>query len=72
MCLLPLIIHLFIYYLYHTIYDGIYRHKKYISGLSVWIESHNNISIFRISLFGEMLLERDQTNFIENKMKACN
>ena len=49
-CLVPLIIYLFllfIYYLYHTIYDGIHRQKQYVSGLSAWIESHNDISIFR-------------------------
>lgn len=49
-CLVPWIVHqflLFIYYLYHTIYDYIHRQKQYISGLSVWIESHHDISIFR-------------------------
>ncbi len=119
-CLVPLIIHLFlvfIYYLYHTINDGIHRHRKYISGLSIWIESHHDISIFRNAfyavfgimivigftgmalcssvffqdeiqtdnrtLFGDMLLEHNQGNFmdlhskertihVENKMKACN
>ena len=110
-CLVPLIIHLFllfIYYLYHTIYDSINRYRKYVSGLSVWIESHNDISIFRdafyvifslmimigftglalcssvffqdeiqsdnSTLFGETLLEYDQSNLTDmnNKMKACN
>lgn len=53
-CLVPLLIHLFllfIYYLYHTIYDTIHRHGKYISGLSVWIESHHEISIFRNAFY---------------------
>jgi hypothetical protein len=53
-CLVPLLIHLFllfIYYLYHTIYDGIHRHRKYVSGLSVWIESHHDISIFRNAFY---------------------
>ena len=108
-CLVPLLIHLFllfIYYSYHTIYDGVHRHRKYISGLSIWIESHHDISIFRNAfyvifavmsiigftglalcssvffqdgiqlnnqtLFGEMLLEQDQENSIEQRMKACN
>lgn len=61
-CLVPLLIHLFlifIYYLYHTIYDGIHRNKKYINGLSVWIESHNDISILRNAfyfIFGIMII----------------
>lgn len=49
-CLVPLLIYLFlmfIYYLYHTIYDGIHHNKKYLTGLHIWIESHNDISIFR-------------------------
>jgi uncharacterized membrane protein YfcA len=41
----------FIYYLYHTIYDQIHRHRKYISGCRVWIESHNNISIVRNAFY---------------------
>jgi hypothetical protein len=32
----------------------------------------NEIQSDNQTLFGEMLLEFDQTNFIENKMKACN
>lgn len=53
-CLVPLIIHLFllfVYYLYHTIYDGIHGYRKYVSGLSVWIESHHEISIFRNAFY---------------------
>lgn len=53
-CLVPLIVHLFllfIYYLYHTIYDGIHRQRQYVSGLSVWIESHHDISIFRNAFY---------------------
>ncbi len=53
-CLVPLLIHLFllfIYYLYHTIYDSIHRHRKYSSGLSVWIESHHDISIFHNAFY---------------------
>ena len=53
-CLLPLIIYLlllFIYYLYHTIYDSIHRHRKYVNGLCLWIESHHDISIFRNAFY---------------------
>lgn len=53
-CLVPFLLHLlllFIYFLYFTISDTRSGQGYYTSGLSQWIESHHQISIFRNAFY---------------------